>query len=113
MFEKGLGEEECEHGILYRNQQTSLESAVTSAHNPLSVISEQSQAQNSKLANNELEAINIVENNGKISQRGHYKIQRSSLDKYLESKKIKPLPSKSSDIHRQRNFSKVKNHLGL
>ncbi len=61
----------------------------------------------------ELEAVNIVETNGKIAQRGHYRIKRSSLNQYLESKKVKPLPDNSHYISRRRQYPKVKNHLGL
>jgi len=61
----------------------------------------------------ELEAVNIVETNGKIAQRGHCRIKRSSLNQYLESKKIKPLPDNSHYISHRRQYPKVKNHLGL
>jgi excisionase family DNA binding protein len=65
------------------------------------------------IRNGELEAVNIVETNGKIAQRGHYRIERSSLNQYLESKKIKPVPDNSHYISRRRQYPKVKNHLGL
>ena len=39
--------------------------------------------------NGELEAVNIVETNDKIAQRGHYRIKRSSLNKYIESKRVR------------------------
>lgn len=61
----------------------------------------------------ELEAVNIVKNNGKIAQKGHYRIKRSSLNRYLESKKVKPFPDKSIHTSRPRRFPKVKNYLGL
>lgn len=61
----------------------------------------------------ELEAVNIVENNGKIAERGHYRIQRSSLNQYLEAKKVRLFPSKSVRYPRPKDFPKVKNHLGL
>lgn len=61
----------------------------------------------------ELEAINIVETNGKIVQRGHYRIRRSSLNQYLESKKVRPFLNESARKSRSRRFPKVKNHLGL
>ena len=60
----------------------------------------------------ELEAVNIVANNGKISQKGHYRIKRASLNKNLDSKKVKVLPQ-ATDIPCTRRFSQVKNHLGL
>ena len=61
----------------------------------------------------ELEAVNIVENNGKIAQRGHYRIKRKSIDEYLAGKKVKPLSDSSKRKPQTRHFPKVKNHLGL
>ena len=61
----------------------------------------------------ELEAVNIVGTNGHIAQRGHYRIKRSSLKKYLEVKKVKALPDEPVRTSRPRRFPKVKNHLGL
>ena len=61
----------------------------------------------------ELEAVNIVENQGKIAQRGHYRIKRKSLDKYLAGKKVRPLPEPSKRKPHTRHFPKIKNHLGL
>lgn len=63
--------------------------------------------------NGELEAVNVVGTNGHIAQRGHYRIKRSSLNKYLEAKKVKPIPDEPVRISRPRQFPKVKNHLGL
>ncbi len=60
----------------------------------------------------ELEAVNIVANNGKISQKGHYRVRRSSLNEYIECKKVKVLPL-ATDIPCTRRFPQVKNHLGL
>ena len=65
------------------------------------------------IRNGELEAVNIVGTNGGISQRGHYRIKRSSLNKYLEAKKVNPMPDEPIRISRPRQFPKVKNHLGL
>jgi excisionase family DNA binding protein len=61
----------------------------------------------------ELEAVNIVETNGRTAQRGHYRVKRSSLDKYLEAKKVKPVLHEPIRISRSKHFPKVKNHLGL
>lgn len=61
----------------------------------------------------ELEAVNIVESNGKIAQKGHYRIKRSSLNQYLEYKKVKPFQKECTRACRPRRFPKVKNHLGL
>jgi len=61
----------------------------------------------------ELEAANIVENNNKIAQKGHYRIKRESLNQYLESKKVKPFPNQVTRTSHSRRLPKVKNHLGL
>lgn len=61
----------------------------------------------------ELEAVNIVATNGKIPQKGHYRVRRSSLNEYLESKKVRPFPDQTAHTTRSRRFHKVKNHLGL
>jgi excisionase family DNA binding protein len=65
------------------------------------------------IRNGELEAVNIVENNGKISRKGHYRIQRKSLDNYINQRKVNPLPDKITYSRRSRNLQQVKNHLGL
>ena len=65
------------------------------------------------IRNGELEAIDIVGTNGHTAQRGHYRVKRSSLNNYLETKKVKPLSDDPTHISRPRRFPKVKNHLGL
>lgn len=60
----------------------------------------------------EIEAIDIVETNGEIAKKGHYRIQTSSLNKYLESKKVKPFPT-ITHTSSSRQLQEVKNHLGL
>ena len=65
------------------------------------------------IRNGELEAVNVVGTNGHIAQRGHYRIKRLSLNKYLEAKKVNPIPDEPVRISRPRQFPKVKNHLGL
>ncbi|MBC8217673.1 MAG: helix-turn-helix domain-containing protein [Planctomycetes bacterium] len=65
------------------------------------------------IRNGELEAINIVDTNGHIAQRGHYRINRADLQKYVAAKKVKTSPSRSTDTSRSRRFPKVRNHLGL
>ena len=65
------------------------------------------------IRNGELEAVDLVDTNGHIAQKGHYRIKRSSLNQYLESKKVKPLSDKPIHITRPRQYPKVKNHLGL
>ena len=65
------------------------------------------------IRNGELEAIDIVDSNGEIAQRGHYRINRKSLGKYLDSKKVKPLSKASVPRPHTNRFPKVKNHLGI
>jgi len=65
------------------------------------------------IRNGELEAVDIVENNGKIARKGHYRVKRSSLNRYLDFKKVKTLPDKTMNIPRTQRFPKVKNYLGL
>ena len=60
----------------------------------------------------ELEAVDIVETNGKIAKKGHYRIERSNLNRYLESKKVRQLPDQPK-LPRSRRMPTVKNHLGL
>jgi excisionase family DNA binding protein len=61
----------------------------------------------------ELEAVNIVDSNGKIPQKGHYRIKRSSLNQYLEAKKVRQFPNGVAHESRSRRFPGVKNRLGL
>ena len=65
------------------------------------------------IRNGEIEAVNIVETNGRIARKGHYRIRRSSLDKYLELKKTKSPPVKSNYSSRPIRFQRAKNHLGI
>jgi len=65
------------------------------------------------IRNGELEAVNLVETNGHIAQRGHYRIKRSCLNRYLDSRKVNPIPNKTIRVSSPRRFPKVKNHLGL
>ena len=60
-----------------------------------------------------LEAVDlVVGDEGKIPQKGHFRIRRSALNQYLEARKVKPLPSEPPRLPARR-FPKVKNHLGL
>lgn len=61
----------------------------------------------------ELEAVDLVDNKGKIVRKGHYRITRSSLNQFLESKKVRSLPNQITHSARSRRLPKVKNHLGL
>jgi excisionase family DNA binding protein len=65
------------------------------------------------IRNGELEAVDLVNANGKIARKGHYRITRSSLNQFIESKKVKSLPNQVTHSSRTSHFPKVKNHLGL
>lgn len=65
------------------------------------------------IRNREIEAINVTPNTDKFPQKGHYRIQRKSLDNYLNQRKVNPLPDKFTSSHQSRRLYQVKNHLGL
>ena len=65
------------------------------------------------IRNGELEAVDLVDNNGKIAQKGHYRVTRSSLNQFLESKKIKPPSKQVTHSSHSGHLPKVKNHLEL
>ena len=60
----------------------------------------------------DLAAVDIVDANGHIAKKGHYRIRRSSLKEYLESKRVKA-PARQSMQARACRYPRVKNHLGL
>ena len=61
----------------------------------------------------ELEAVDlVVGEDGKIPQKGHFRVRRSALNECLGAKKVKPSPREPARS-RARRFFKVKNHLGL
>jgi len=61
----------------------------------------------------ELEAVNIAINDSGTASKGHYRIKKSALSQYLESKKVKTLPKQTKRTSCSRRLPKVKNHLGL
>ena len=65
------------------------------------------------IRNGELEAVDLVDTNGKIAQKGHYRIARLSLNRFLESRKVRSLPSQITRPYCLRCLPSVKNHLGL
>ena len=65
------------------------------------------------IRNGKLEAVDLVDTNGKIAQKGHYRITRSSLNQFLESKKVKPFPNRVTRTRHSKQFPKVKNYLRL
>ena len=62
-----------------------------------------------------LEAVNLVvdTDDNKISKKGHYRVKRSSLNAYLERRKVRPFPDQFNPASRASHLPKVKNHLGL
>ena len=65
------------------------------------------------IRNGELEAVNIVETNGRTPKKGHYRTRRSSLEKYLESRKVRSAPSCKPESPRMPRLPRFKNYLGL
>ncbi len=61
----------------------------------------------------ELEAVNLVINDNGTATKGHYRVRKSALDQYLDSKKVKTLPEPTKRVSHSRRFPRVKNHLGL
>ena len=64
------------------------------------------------IRNGELAAVDITDADGHIAQKGHYRIRRASLDRYLDSKQVKPLHNQTRRS-RPRCYPKVKDYLGL
>ena len=60
----------------------------------------------------DLAAVDIVDADGHIARKGHYRIRRSSLKEYLELKRVRPLQNRIVQSH-PRRYPKVKDHLGL
>jgi excisionase family DNA binding protein len=66
------------------------------------------------IRNGEMIAINVVETGGRIAQKGHYRIKREWLDKYVESKTTMPIPAPAKRLSSPRlRIPHVKNYLGL
>ncbi|HBG25849.1 MAG: hypothetical protein A2Y10_08300 [Planctomycetes bacterium GWF2_41_51] len=65
------------------------------------------------IRNKEIEAVNVTPKNDGFARKSHYRIQRKSLDNYLNQRKVNPLPDKITPHRQLRNLLKVKNHLGL
>ena len=65
------------------------------------------------IRNGELDAVNLAPNTGKILKKGHYRIQRESLNNYLQAKRIFPLPGKFISRRQAQHLPQVKNYLGL
>lgn len=60
----------------------------------------------------EIKAVDIVDSDGEVPKKGHYRIRRESLNRYLESKEVRPFPDRFIRPSRSRHLPKVKNHLG-
>ena len=65
------------------------------------------------IRNGHLEAINIVESQSLVNQRGHYRIHRTSLDNFITATKVKPIGTSSCSKAKALKVPTVKNHLGL
>jgi len=65
------------------------------------------------IRNGDLEAIDlVVGDDGRVPQKGHFRIRREALNQYLDGKKVKAPPCEPTRLSARR-FPKVKNHLGL
>ncbi|MBN2128037.1 MAG: hypothetical protein JW741_01010, partial [Sedimentisphaerales bacterium] len=65
------------------------------------------------IRNGDLEAVDlVVGDEGKMPQKGHYRVKRSALNQYLDARKVKPSPGEPPRLPTRR-FPKVKDHLGL
>ncbi len=66
------------------------------------------------IRNGEMTAINVVETGGRMAQKGHYRVKREWLDKYVESKTTLPIPAPAKRLSSPRlRIPHVKNYLGL
>lgn len=65
------------------------------------------------IRNGELEAVNIVEADGRCALKGHYRIERKNLQNYLDSKKTSLAQKHPQKPSIRRQFPKIKNYLGL
>ena len=65
------------------------------------------------IRNGELDAVNLDPNAGKILKKGHYRIQRESLNNYLQVKRVFSLPGKFISRCQSQRLPQIKIHLGL
>jgi len=65
------------------------------------------------IRNGEMTAINVVEAGGRMSQKGHYRVKREWLEKYIDQKTVKSSPSAQTRTFRTRKLPQVKNRLGV
>jgi excisionase family DNA binding protein len=65
------------------------------------------------IRNGEMTAINVVETAGRMAQKGHYRIKREWLEKYIDQKTVKSPPLSQTKTVRIRKLPLVKNYLGL
>ena len=64
------------------------------------------------IRNCEIEAVNLADAGGRSPKKGHYRIRRSNLEKYLQQNVVRALPSKIRSSRRG-NWPNVKNYIGL
>lgn len=65
------------------------------------------------IRNGEMTAINVVETAGRMAQKGHYRVKREWLDKYIDQKTVVKTPQQRNRPVRSRKMPTVKNYLGL
>jgi len=65
------------------------------------------------IRNGELEAVDLVDDNGKVARKGHYRVMRSSLNQFLQSKTVRRFSNEVTRPTHSKRLPKVKNRLGL
>jgi excisionase family DNA binding protein len=65
------------------------------------------------IRNGEMTAINVVETAGRMAQKGHYRVKREWLEKYIEQKTVVKIQQQRNRPVRSRKLPQVKNYLGL
>ena len=65
------------------------------------------------IRNGEMTAINVVETAGRMAQKGHYRVKREWLNKYIDQKTVVKIPQQRNRPVRSRKMLPVKNYLGL
>jgi excisionase family DNA binding protein len=65
------------------------------------------------IRNGEMTAINVVETAGRMAQKGHYRVKREWLDKYVDQKTVIKTPQHQDRAIRSRKLPQVKNYIGL
>ena len=63
--------------------------------------------------NGELKVVNLAHQNGKVAQRGFYRIRQSQLRDFVRSRETNSIPADTKRSTAPRKKLKVRNYLGL